>query len=797
MVDHLDIVLTNLQKVIPKAELAKIKKLDDFHQYLPLEIGGLTVSRYEGPNAETLRSRTNVVRYNSNTPAMGAISRKYSFFGINKYALESIAAKHGSKFSEFEYDEGLMKFDSFDFAKDDLSGFEEALGAKARGHTNVGHLFDQMTIMGPKGDPNKAARGPTPFHRDVEDSGYRLTTDLMSREGLRNLRFNHLVLCTEDSTGSGCPIGMLMDKAAAQPFVLDPTKKPQKRHHLEEAVRIAANLGRPEWRSLLMFPGTVYKRYDRPAPISLFKDEEAQKGVLTLHAKDRAIIAQSFASQIAEMVCLRPVQTAIQLSNLVEIDCKTPYHTSNTLADFGNWTRTGTGINNTSWESNEITRRNREASALLSNRFAVGADESGWDHRVNPQGWYNAFRIVRDMYPDKIRFGAIYSPELVVFDTATQARLESLMPGTKTEMEVKCRKVKSDGTTEEFMLMVEAEMFEIDTDTYLRRVFAGISGNDIMLGDVRFSGYKHVYDTGSDRDGKIQLGWGMRSGNWSTFLNNCLINLWKWNCFPKLTRHKQSRDEFRSLYGYDLPLSLKLPKKLFRGDDAVVCGEVDDAFAKLIRDGVIFPSQLVADLIGYSGGTANAKKQETSDMLGSFEVGFAQVFYNEYYPFGVPSWIRFMERMTFREEDEATGIDPITGQDLRHLIGDMGNWARINNLWGSFGKNPHPWREVLVDVWQDLDVPEKGFKRRLRPPADAITRQLLSNLFYSRQLRRGNAPPGSESLFNLWNTPLGAYIDERLLATSKLNGQWHPPGLVPSKDARPEWRARIKSHKHS
>ena len=791
---HLDIVVSNLNKVIPNQELAKVQKLDDIHRYLPMNVAGLEVTKYEGKGAEVLRQRTSVVRFNSNKPAMGGIAVKYSPFAIDKYTLDQIAAEHGSTYPEFEYDRGLMAFDGYDFSKQGLDGFKDALSSKARGHTNAMHLFDQMLTMGPEGDENKKARGPSPIHRDVADSGYRSVVRSLREAGIDNLKFNHLVFCTEDSDGNGCPVGMLLRKAAAQPFVEDPTKKPQKKHHLLGAAKLASKLGRPNSRSLLMFPGTVYKRYDRPAPISLFKDTAEQRGLVSLHAKDRAIIAQSFASQAVEMVSLKPVQTAIQMSNLVEIDCKTPYHTSNTLADYGNWTRAGTGVDVQPWISNEITDSNRAKAARESTRFAVGADESGWDHRVNPQGWYNAFRIVRDLYGPTQRFGAIYSEHLVIFDRSTQAKLESLAPGTRSEIQIRCRETLSDGTVREFNSVAEAEMFEVDTEVYLRRVFAGISGNDIRLGDVNFSGYKHIYDSGSDRDGLVQLGWGMRSGNWSTFLNNCLINFWKWSCMPKLARHEQSREEFRKLYGYDLPQSLTFPRKLFRGDDAVLCGEVDSAYAKLMREGIVLPSQLIADLISYTGGSANAKKQETSDMLGSFEVGFAQVFYNEYYPRGVPSWVRFMERMKYREEDEATGIDPFTGEDLRHLIGDMGNWARMNNLWGSFGKDLHPWRKTLVNVWQDLDVPEFGSTRRMLPPRDAETRNKMSALMYSRMLRRGNAPPGSEKLVNLWNTDLGNHLDERYLQNSKLAGDFTP--LQRHADARPQWRMRIKAHKH-
>jgi len=751
-----DTEIDNVLKFIPRNELVKMRSLEEVKPYLPATVGGLTIKVYDGPEPDLVKERTNVVRFVSNTPAMGSIAKKYSPFAIARHALQRLS-KHPNR----DYDPELQKFDGY------IDG-QPSMDKQARGHTNPFHLFHQMIAMGPDGDMYK--RGPAPMPWDVHSRAVRKITTALQSAGVHTLKPAHMVLCTEDSKGDGVPFAMLKDKAAAMPFILNSTRKPRKGNWLLEAVNLARKILVPAYRGLLFWPGVVYKRYDRPAPIEIYGETDKALETLILQAKDRAIIAQPFPSQLAEGVILRPVQKAIQSSKVPELDVRTPYHTSNVLEDVGNWVQQEGGS---------------------ESRFTIGVDESGWDHHMTPQSWYAAFQIVRSCYPKTIKVGWIECDEFVVFDKISQRKLDEVAPGNTIQLEVRTRTTKSDGTVRESICVAKAGMTEIDTDTFLRRVLATTSGNDILLGDIVFSGYRHILETPDD--GKVMLGYGMRSGNWGTFLMNSFANWYKAECYQIMATHPVARSQFNELYGYDLPSKLLVTKKLFRGDDAVLGIEVDSESAQRIRQGTLKPSVLLADLIAFTGGKANAKKQETSDTLGRFMVGFSQIFANEQYPRGVSSWTRVMERMMWREEDEATGIDPTTGEDLRYLIGDMGNWSRLSNLYGSFGKGLHPLRDLVIGLWQDLDIPELGHPGRLVPPRDAETRVKLNNLFLSRLIRRGQAPPGAEDMVNMWDTDLGPELEERYHKTQELRGSWNPiSSSTPPEDARPFWRPRIQ-----
>jgi hypothetical protein len=525
-------------------------------------------------------------------------------------------------------------------------------------------------------------------------------------------------------------------------------------------------------RSQHMFRGIMYKRFDRKGPMAGYADTEKAKDLIVAGAKDRAIIAQPFSSQLAEMACLRPLQVAIQKSDFPDIDMRTPYHTSQWMANLHSWVKTpGT------------------------NRYSIGVDESGWDHHVNPQGWYAFMAIARACFKTSQRIGTIECDEFVIFDEQTQSRLESIKPGTSAEITVRVRARISKKEVEEQTRVARASMFEISTDQALRRLFASISGNPILMGDIEVSGFKHVLET--TRDGKVQVGWGQRSGNWSTFLGNNIINLWKWNCLEIACGHEPTRAAFKSFTGQDLPLAVKTVK-LARGDDLGIGLEIlDEGFVQKLETGDYAVSALCADWISFTGGLANADKQETSDELNVFELGFAQTFGNDQFPRTVTSFKNAMKGFMYREGDEATGIDPLTGRDYRVLITDMGNFARLANLFGAFGRDPHPLAEVAIGIWQDLDIPRKSLEdgslltNRLMPPVDADTRAVLSRLYYARMMRRGQAPPGSVEYFNLWNTPMGDAIETRFRANPKLTTTWTPFGVPPT-DMRPQWRRRIK-----
>ena len=745
-------VLGRLPEVIPIEELKSFRKLDDLHPYLPIQIAGLTISKEQGEHVEALRQRTAVVRFVANTPAMGSIAKRYSPFAIWRLFAERFKKADKTGYSaELQAWEGIS---------DDGKVTETG-----RGHTNPFNLLAQLVTMGPTGDEYK--RGPTPVPWHIHEIAVQKVIDRLHAAGVREIPPAHMVLCTEDSTGDGVPFAMLARKSAAAPAVFDPTRKPQKGKWLKETVQLARRILVKSWRGLLFWPGIVFKRYDRPAPMEVFADTDAALGEVVVQAKDRAIIAQPFANQLAEGTVLRPVQKAIQEAKVPEIDVRTQYHTSLTFQDIVDWVQqpSTTGV-----------------------RYVIGVDESGWDHHMTPQTWYAIFQITRAMLPETLRIGWVECDKFVQFDRGTQRDLENVAPGNVTQLSVKTRTTLPDGTVEEGTELVLAGMEEIDADSYLRRIYATCSGNDILLGDVRVSGYKTVLDTPTD--GKFQCGFGMRSGNWGTFKGNNEGNWYKSEVYVAGVKDPEFRLMFLRMYGYDLPTTLNIGHRLFRGDDAVLAVEVDEAFSK----GDVPISQLFTDLIKLTGGKANAKKQETSDLPGVPEFGFSQMYVSELYPTGVSSLARNIERMIYREEDEATGIDPDTGEDYRHLIGDMGNWARALTLYDAFGKTKHPLKEVAVHLWQDLDIPDASGQNRYLPPRDQEERDKLQAIFKSRMLRRGQAPAGSEDLINIWNTDLGPDLEKRFDETPKLAGPWNPISKgKPPEDARPEWRTRIKT----
>jgi hypothetical protein len=258
-----------------------------------------------------------------------------------------------------------------------------------------------------------------------------------------------------------------------------------------------------------------------------------------------------------------------------------------------------------------------------------------------------------------------------------------------------------------------------------------------------------------------------------------------------MCQHDGERTKFQDNYGYPLPKKMKTVRSLVAGDDKVVVVEVDYDTAALIEEGE-YPdtATLCADIMSSFGMKVNAKKQEGSGRMGPGYAGFAQqlVYKGKVYT----RIMDLIRKFFWRESDEATGIDPLTGKDYRHLIGDLGNQARIANFAGSFGRDPHPWMEYGLGILQDLDIPKSGKSNRLLPPADSEERQILTRLYNARLARRGQIPAGALEVTGLWDTPAPTFLEERFEQDqSKLKGPWNP--IVkgkPVKDARPEWRKR-------
>jgi len=318
-------------------------------------------------------------------------------------------------------------------------------------------------------------------------------------------------------------------------------------------------------------------------------------------------------------------------------------------------------------------------------------------------------------------------------------------------------------------------MISVNTENYLRMLFAAASGNDIRYGDVLATGYKHVLDT--PRDGKFLTGFAMRSGNFMTFWANSIGNLIKLEYFGLASRDERTREAFKHKFGY-WPPRMRLAWAVVRGDDAGQVWEVTESGPDRWT-----PSQVLADWITMVGGKANAAKQETSDELGRWMLGFAQLFTNENFPRGTSSLNRVLERNVYNERDEVVLDDPDTGEDLRPYLLLMNKVGRISNLYGIFGKDPHPMADELTAMLQDLDV-----DGRLMPPLTQKERELASRAFQLRLMRRGSLPVDAEVIIDLWSTELGPFTEKRFSENeSKMTSNWSP--IKHYGDARPVWRA--------
>lgn len=760
-----------LTELMGQEDMLALRSLDDVHPHLPARIGGLTVKsafseKGEEEIRQLLKNRTSLVRFVSATPQMGAIGMRYSPSAVAEYVQKKVESRQASD----PLDEVFLEFEGID--PDTL---EIPFGKEGKGHTAPAHLLESAITKGPEGDEHK--KGPAPRKADLYDEACDMLAADMKAAGISNLKFSHAVMCTEDSEGKGIPFAGLKDRSAGYNAVKDPSKKPRKGNHIQAALKRLRNICVPGSRSLLMYPGITYKRFDRGLPLSYFS-ENGKLGDFNLVARDRAIIAQSFSHQISEALAMRPCSIAIQKSEFPSIALRTPYHTAFRLKELDDFTHSGVAD---------------FQGGKQYTRFLMGLDSSEWDNiSVIPQTWYGFLRVMLQLYGPTQQFGVIYSDEFVVFDRNTERALEALSPGTRTVMDCTVRISNTDGTVYEEVRSYEAEMFKVDTESYFRRVFAAASANDIIVGDVQVTGFKHVLTT---RDhGKVLVGWGQRSGNWSTYLGNGIMNLID-DYYDSLgAKDPEVRAQFKALYGYDLPNKYEVVGSLVAGDDKVVCVEIDPETAALIDDpDSDYPDArtLAADLMDMKGMKVNAKKQEGSGRMGPGFAGFAQMLVTK-----GKVYTRLMDILTkffWRESDEATGIDPATGQDYRHLIGDLGNQARISNFAGSFGRDPHPWMDLGLGILQDLDVPEKGMTNRLLPPADSEEREILTRLFNARLARRGQAPAGAAEVYGLWDTPGPVFLEERYESDqSKLKGPWNPIVKgAPPKDARPQWRKTI------
>jgi len=356
-----------------------------------------------------------------------------------------------------------------------------------------------------------------------------------------------------------------------------------------------------------------------------------------------------------------------------------------------------------------------------------------------------------------------------------QSQLDALndLPDGGSRVVPNVTQVKGEDQWEEDVVVTR---MTFDSDPILRRMFAGASGTDAQLGNVIVTGYKHVLDT--PRDGKIQLGWSMRSGNYCTFLGNCIINWHKTIAIDMMSKDKDSRELFRSKFGYEPP-EMSLEWLVVRGDDAGDVWKIEDRS----QDWKI--SELIADWLTLTGASANAKKQDTSDQRGRWRLGFAQLFTSEKFPRGVSSAVRVLERTIWNESDEVVTVDPDTGTDLRDVLLLMNTYGRINNLWGVWSRNEHPRAREVSSLIQDID------ENRILPPLDEEERRKAATAWALKLLRRGQISAGQidDTIRHFWTTDLPQFALDRYDNTPKLQDRSWSPIKRRGDDARDYWRA--------
>jgi hypothetical protein len=756
--DNEPIRLKNLMKVIPEDVLRKFRKIDDLKLHVPFTAGGITFDWDESPGTDVLAARMGHVTTVSNKPAMGSIAKHYDWFELYEHA-KKYAAEHGVDLPPH---------------LDNWQGNVDKVFGKMRGLTTVLDLIEQCSIMGPEGDDVKREWGPEPAPKEDWQKSIDAQVARFRAAGIFDIEFAHLVLGTNDSVDECLKLSNLRKKSSAQPVLRQTAEylgltgqKAQEWNtsfgkNIEATLRAVARLF-DDGNSVNNWNSTMAQRKDRPNPLAMYADTDAAREYLNLCAKGRAIMMQSKISQLAEYLFIGPTSRTIQKSQLSTMDIRTPLHTSNTFESM-------------------VTGVIRDQLSYL-----IAMDESGFDHHMTPQGWYAIFAICMAVLKRTQRVGVIYSDEFVVFDARTKAKLESLAPGMTHKMEVRVRIPRPDGTSVEEMRTYDAEMHEIDTERYLRRVFVGVSGNDINIGPLKATGYKYIYDSGDEHYGKVQLGHGQRSGNVMTRLGNDLVNLTKRRYEERVCAKPHLREKYKQRFGEEAPSGLVYDDELSRGDDVIAKVSVDERTADLIRADIEFIPRAHTNLLTMTGGSANLDKQETSGVLGEPVGSLAQKFVSRLFPRGLSDEFRTaLERMAIREEDEATGlILDEYDTDASKLLTLLGNWSRMQNLYGVLGSEVHPNAQMWARFWVELDVAD-----RFQPPRDEEQRQLLDELFRARWHRRGHDVTGSRDMFSLWNTELGPDVESYYRDNKKLRGKWSPIHRYPE-DARPQWRPKL------
>jgi len=718
--------LVNLSTLVPTNELETMRSLKELKPYLPWEVAGLTVRWDDSVEADTAASRMGAFTTLSNTPATQIMTRPYDPRDIAGLAERTIVR---------DYDPELVEWEG---------NFQDIL--KPRGGRNPFHLLEQAIQMGPTGSPEKRGAAPIPweeFYQAVDE----LVATLKDRIG-GGFKVRNLVVATPGSTDTCLQVAHVLSNSSGNPYFSDPNAgKTAKAYHILNAVRKCRSFLSKTVRSLPLWRFLVFARGDRAADWDLFLDCEESLDKAVFGKRDRKIDAQSFVLQLMDGMFTQELAAKIAEGPVPEIDLRDP-----TL--LANHFESGRGI----------------VENLGEECYSIGRDESAWDQHVTPQGWYACYLVYR----------ALFEPtqSVLVFESDTAVKIEQYQIdalGDLAEGETRSVPVIQVAGEDQWEGEVPVTRVSFDTDLILRRMFAGVSGTGAQLGNVVIDGYQHVLDT--PRDGKVQLGWSMRSGNYCTFLGNCIINWHKTIAIEKMSGNPETREKFKSLFGYEPP-EMFIEWVVIRGDDA------GDVWRIPSREKDWKISELVADWLTFTGASANAKKQDTSDVRGRWRLGFAQLFTSENFPRGVSSCVRVLERTIWNESDEVVTVDPDTGQDLRSVLLLMNTYGRINNLWGVWSRDVHPRAEEVSSLIQDLD-PE-----RILPPLDEEERLAAARAWALKLLRRGqiSASQIDDAIRHFWTTDLPQWALSRYDNTPQLHDRTWSPITRHGDDARDYWR---------
>jgi hypothetical protein len=718
--------LKHLSTLVPQDELKQMRSLKELKPYLPWNVGGLVVSWEDTVQGDTAAGRMGSFLTLSNTPATQVMTRPFDPRDIAGLAERTI---------ERDYDPELVEWEG---------SWQDIL--KPRGGRNPFHLLEQAIGMGPEGSPEKRGPAPIPwdiFYAAVDD----LVEILRARIGDEKV-VKAVVVATPGSSDETLQIAHVMSNSSGNPVFSDPSSgRTAKRYHIRYALNACSKFLR-RTAQLPMWPFLVFARGDRAADFDLFLDCEESRDKAVFGKRDRKIDAQSFPLQLLDGIFTQRLANDIADGPVPEIDLREPTRLANHF-------EAGAGV----------------VRDLGEDCFSIGRDESAWDQHVTPQGWYACYLIYRALFKSEQSVLVFQSDNALVVSQDDLNALADLADGKSRS--VRLPAVRGEDTFPEDVVVTR---HTFDADDVLRRMFAGASGTDAQMGNIRVTGYRHVLDT--PRDGKIQLGWSMRSGNYCTFLGNSLINWHKTLCIDRMSKDDDVKAEFKQIFGYEPP-AMSLRWLVVRGDDAGDVWEVPDRS----REWKI--SELIADWLTYTGASANAKKQDASDVRGRWRLGFAQLFTNENFPRGVSSAVRVLERMVWNESDEVVTIDPDSGEDLRDVLLVMNTYGRLNNLWGVWSRDVHPRAKEVSALVQDLD------SNRILPPLTEEERLKAARAWALKLLRRGqiSASQLDNTLRHFWTTDLPQWALDRYDRTPKLQDKTWAPIKRYDNDARPHWRS--------